>query len=920
MTNKKTTKRALIASVVSLMLCFTMLLGTTYAWFTDSVTSTNNIIKSGNLDIVLEYFDAKNEKWVEVDETTELFKEETLWEPGHTEVVYLKVTNAGSLALKYNLGVNVVSETEGTNVDGKNFKLSDYIMFGVKDGKEPSYADRNAACEAVKDNAKKISEGYTKNSYIKETNVSEYVALVVYMPETVGNEANHKTGTAAPVIKLGVNLVATQVESETDGFGNDYDAGLDPTISYVADTADLAKALQKGGTVRLIGDISVPADAMNTTAAAIPVAFAITGGEDIVIDLNGYNITMEATEEQNALIFVHNTNVTITGNGSVTQKGIDNSYLIWAKGASEVNIEGGDFASEDSEGIMLYASGNTAWDPTDDYATINIYGGNFTSNSTNPQYFANVMNHGVGRVNYYGGTFSWNPAVDVDVDDKAYVKVAEGYSSVDNNNGTWTVMPGENTVLVTDGVYYDNVDTYYVFNGNGLAWVANEVNATSSYKDSFATQTVKLIEDIDLGGAEWTPIGDYRFDANRFGGTFDGQGHTISNFKITKKTAKDDANKSSYGFFGNLRGTVKNLTIDNATVNVPVKFAAVLVGRMNSGTIDNCHVTNSSVTASDWTVGGLVAQLNDGTIKNSSVEGTTVTGYAAVGAIAGVALNSGERTIENCSVKDCSIVQNGHFGGHYDLMFGSVLGAAYSGELTVYLNGCEVENTTVLGAESNELYGYATESDIIYIDGICVKGKTVTYDSANGTLLDVLSTLKRGDTLVLPAGEYNVSGKITIPDGVTVKAETAETVIFNQQSSGDSIFICAGDAVIKNITFVVNRKGYAIADNTKDHDTYGDITIEGCVFKVNSSVTDKSWGVYKNRYGDITIKDCTFIGFENAVCGVKNEGDSNTVITGCTFTDCIEAIGYVTAQVPADFEETVIANNTGLTADNVIGH
>jgi len=52
---KNATKSALLMSVMSLMLCFTMLLGTTFAWFTDNAASTNNVIKAGNLDVVLEY-------------------------------------------------------------------------------------------------------------------------------------------------------------------------------------------------------------------------------------------------------------------------------------------------------------------------------------------------------------------------------------------------------------------------------------------------------------------------------------------------------------------------------------------------------------------------------------------------------------------------------------------------------------------------------------------------------------------------------------------------------------------------------------------------------------------------------------------------------------------------------------------------
>ena len=119
MTNKRTTKRALLFSVLSMLLCVTMLMGTTYAWFTDSVSSTNNIIKSGNLDVELEYL--KDGKWVAVGEDTNVFSNQ-LWEPGHTEVVYLKVSNVGSLALKYNLGVNIAKEIEGTNVAGEAFK------------------------------------------------------------------------------------------------------------------------------------------------------------------------------------------------------------------------------------------------------------------------------------------------------------------------------------------------------------------------------------------------------------------------------------------------------------------------------------------------------------------------------------------------------------------------------------------------------------------------------------------------------------------------------------------------------------------------------------------------------------------------------------------------------------------------------
>ena len=228
MTKTRSTKKALLLSAFSLLICFSMLIGTTFAWFTDSVTSANNIIKSGNLDIELEYWNGTD--WVDVEGKSDILTN-TLWEPGVTEVAYLRLNNAGSLALKYQMGINIVSETAGKNVKNETFKLSDYIQFGVVEnvnGETNKYATREAAVaavEALEDDdlgvAKKISAGYTKSASMT-AGQELYLALVVYMPTTVGNEANHN-GTNIPQIDLGINVVATQMALEMDSFDNQYD-------------------------------------------------------------------------------------------------------------------------------------------------------------------------------------------------------------------------------------------------------------------------------------------------------------------------------------------------------------------------------------------------------------------------------------------------------------------------------------------------------------------------------------------------------------------------------------------------------------------------------------------------------------------------------------------------------------------------
>ena len=134
MTNK-TTKRALLASIVSLVLCFSMLLGTTYAWFTDSASSVNNVIKSGNLDVVLEVgtlnaggasANPNDWTWTALDLSQPIIELEDV-EPGYVATKAIRIRNNGSLAFKYQLSTAIVSETTVANIEGGTFKLSDYL-------------------------------------------------------------------------------------------------------------------------------------------------------------------------------------------------------------------------------------------------------------------------------------------------------------------------------------------------------------------------------------------------------------------------------------------------------------------------------------------------------------------------------------------------------------------------------------------------------------------------------------------------------------------------------------------------------------------------------------------------------------------------------------------------------------------------
>lgn len=149
--------------------------------------------------------------------------------------MYLHIKNAGSLALKYKLGINVTSETESTNVDNNPLKLSDLLVFKT--------IESNAEIVKTDDRSTLWSTTDTLglNEYSKEDilypqgtvdQISEqHLALVVYMPTTIGNEANYKLGEAIPTINLGIKLDATQTPYEKDSFDDQYDTGATIPIS-----------------------------------------------------------------------------------------------------------------------------------------------------------------------------------------------------------------------------------------------------------------------------------------------------------------------------------------------------------------------------------------------------------------------------------------------------------------------------------------------------------------------------------------------------------------------------------------------------------------------------------------------------------------------------------------------------------------
>ncbi len=231
MTKKKSTKRALLLSALSLLMCVSMLIGGTFAWFTDSVTSSGNKIQAGTLKIDLELLD-KEKGWASVKESKTPIFDYDLWEPGYTDVKVLKVENEGSLALKWM--AKFVAENEPSILANA---IDVYVYPSATELTYP--ADRNldgyTKVGTVADFVNTIEETTKGTLAAKEV---AYLGIALKMKESAGNEYQ--------TLDLGafdIQIIATQLNSEEDSFDKDYDIDAPLNFAPVSNAKELNTAI-----------------------------------------------------------------------------------------------------------------------------------------------------------------------------------------------------------------------------------------------------------------------------------------------------------------------------------------------------------------------------------------------------------------------------------------------------------------------------------------------------------------------------------------------------------------------------------------------------------------------------------------------------------------------------------------------------
>ena len=319
MTSSKSTKRALISSTLALLMCVAMLIGTTFAWFTDTASTGVNKIQAGNLDVKLMY-STDMKTWKEATNATQLFDDHALWEPGHTEVVYLKLVNNGNLALKYKVTI--------TGING-SAKLNEAIEWTIGD----------------------VAMGAEQHLKAGESN--EFT-IKGHMKESAGNEYMDLT-----ISGISITVYATQDTVESDSFNNQYDknAAYKGTQEFTEGTHTLSN-----GVVALNpNDIAVKASGQDTSVTITGGYYdGGNGGNNIcVYAMNGATVTIQggtftvgsdANGEGNSVVESNGGNIVIEGGFFYTNYNWRGFYYVLNQknnNPGTITVKGGTFVNYD---------------------------------------------------------------------------------------------------------------------------------------------------------------------------------------------------------------------------------------------------------------------------------------------------------------------------------------------------------------------------------------------------------------------------------------------------------------------------------------------------------------------------------------------------------------------------------------------
>ena len=208
-------------SLILMMLWLMLGTGTSIAWFKDTSPELKNVFHFGEFELEVSYKQDSGD-YKKIEQDTVVFNESDRYEPGYTKVQYFKVENKGTLAFDFDVALQVTSFVQATNALGELFNLQDYIKFGVV------YADTEAELDAMvgMPDTRSAAVAYANdplNQYASpaqykpeklslDAKSTKYMAIIIRMPEEVGNEANYRLS-PEPTVEFGLFFTASQKTS-----------------------------------------------------------------------------------------------------------------------------------------------------------------------------------------------------------------------------------------------------------------------------------------------------------------------------------------------------------------------------------------------------------------------------------------------------------------------------------------------------------------------------------------------------------------------------------------------------------------------------------------------------------------------------------------------------------------------------------
>lgn len=452
MTNSKSTKRALVSSALAILMCVAMLIGTTFAWFTDTASTGVNKIQAGNLDIELQMKD-NDGKWVNAEGKILPFLVEgkipadgtqILWEPGCTYYVpEVRVLNKGNLAVKF----EYIPEALG--VTGKLAEVLELVF------KTP--VDANG------------EEVNIEPEILKPGEASPEWSFGYHMLESAGNEYQNATATG-----ICVTVVATQATYEKDSIDDQYDKDAEYPISVT--TGDELQTI--------VSNATAPVNIVLTNSITTN-NFVIPEDKDVTLDLNGRTVTNAGSHT-----------ILNKGHLTLTDSSADKSGQIISLKGNTAALRNGDNAVCVVEGGTISrdgTNGNT-WHVVENFGKMTFNGGKVVLKNGNGFAITNGWNYFDPGASTTHAVMEIN-ALELDTDSSGIKNCRYGDLTVNDvtvtSTGYWALSNDYlGTVVINGGTLTSN-SFKAVSNGAAMTVNGGTFDGTQGFfVQSYATSTV----------------------------------------------------------------------------------------------------------------------------------------------------------------------------------------------------------------------------------------------------------------------------------------------------------------------------------------------------------------------------------------------------------------------------------------------